>query len=270
MSRKAIILVLTTAVIAGLSCGSPTPDIGRHFKEVDGCFVMYDLNNHTYTRFNEKRAATRYSPCSTFKIPNSLIALETGVIPDENQIIPWDSLRDPRQDWWSRDSLATWARDHDLRSALKYSVVWYYQELARRIGEENYRKCLEIMEYGNRDISGGLDKFWLSSSMKISAEEQVSFLKNFYANTYEFSPQNVAIVKSLMVLEDSAAYRFSGKTGSGETPEGKSLGWLVGYVEKDNNVYFYALNIEGDDYEKLLPLRKSITREILKDLRILP
>jgi len=138
-----------------------------------------------------------------------------GVATDENFIIKWDSLRNPRQNWWTSPPFDMWGRDHTLRSAIRNSVVWYYQEIARKVGEENYKKYLQQIGYGNQDISGGLDSFWLSSSLKISADEQLEFLKKLYANELGFSKRSTDIVRDILVLEKTEDYTLSAKTGGG-------------------------------------------------------
>ena len=99
--------------------------------DIKGAFILYDLINDTALIFNQPRTERAYLPASTFKIINSLIALETGVIKDENEMIQWDG---------EERFVETWNQDHNLRSGIKYSVVWFYQELARRIGEERMQK----------------------------------------------------------------------------------------------------------------------------------
>ncbi len=175
-------------------------------------------------------------------------------------------MKTPRQEWWS----SNWARDHDLRSAMKYSVVWYYQEVARRAGAENYRQYLRKINYGNQDISGGIDKFWLSSTLKISANEQIEFLRKFYDGMPEFSKRAAAIVKSLIVLEQTATYTLRGKTGAGPRENGKMLGWLVGYVETKDNFYFYALNFDGDNFQAVSTRRMELAKALLREFKILP
>jgi beta-lactamase class D len=250
----------------GVSDGQPKPDFAKHFAGIDGAFVLYDAKNNKYYRHNEKRCAVPLSPCSTFKIPNSLIALETGVVKDENFVIKWDSVKAPRQDWWNPN----WARDNDLRSAMKNSVVWYYQEVARRVGEENYRQYLRKINYGNQDISGGVDKFWLANTLKISANEQIEFLKKFYRDELGFSKRASDIVKSIIVLEQTEQYTLRGKTGAGPRENGKMLGWLVGYVETKDNLYFYALNFDGDNFQAVLARRMQLAKALLRELKILP
>jgi beta-lactamase class D len=229
-------------------------DLGNFFGDFSGAFVLYDYNNKFYIRHNEEQCNTRYSPCSTFKIPNSLIGLETGVIADENFVIQWDSVKRDRE---------VLNGNHDLSTAIKNSVVWYYQELARRVGEEKMKHYVDTIDYGNMDISGGLDRFWLGSSLEISAEEQVQFLYKLYTDSLPFSKRNMEIVKNIIIqdtLKNGAV--FSGKTGTGN-----DLGWFVGTVQLVSNLYIFATNIIGADANGMRA--RDITLEIIKTLKIL-
>ena len=243
-----------------MSCGkvdnkSYQTDFSQYFGEFSGAFVLYDYNNKYYIRHNEEQCNIQYSPCSTFKIPNSLIGLETGVIPDESYIIKWDSVKRSREEL---------NRDHDLKSAIKYSVVWYYQELARRVGEEKMKYYIDTLHYGNMDISGGIDKFWLDNTLKISANEQVGFLDKLYTDSLPFSKRNMDIVKKIIIqdtLENGAI--FSGKTGS----NGSDLGWFVGSVQLGSNLYVFATNIIGQGADGMKA--RKISLEIIKSMKIL-
>ena len=227
-----------------------------------GCFVLYDQNEDRYIRYNPKRCGDRFSPASTFKIPNSLIGLETGVIPDENFVLKWDGVKR-----W----VPAWNQDQDLKAAIKNSTVWYYQELARRVGEERMKKFVTAFEYGNRDVSGGIDQFWLRGSLRISADEQIVFLRKLAADKLPVSKRTLDIVKKITVLEKTPEYTLHGKTGWAQSTD-KDLGWLVGWVEKDKNIYFYAMNIEAVEpaKETFAQARHIILRAILHELNIIP
>src|SRR5437868_2769094 len=105
-------------------------DLSPFFKNTKGAFVLYDLKNNRYILYNEERCRQKFSPYSTFKIPNSLIGLETGVIKDADFVIPWDSKKYPPEEDWNLEHFVNWGQDQNLRTAFKYSVVWYYRKLA--------------------------------------------------------------------------------------------------------------------------------------------
>ncbi|WP_437487934.1 penicillin-binding transpeptidase domain-containing protein [Sorangium sp. So ce1014] len=229
---------------------------------VDGAFVLFDAARGVTRVVNPDRAAARYVPASTFKIPNTLIGLETGVIPDERFSLRWDGVK---------RSIPDWNRDHDLASAMKHSVVWFYQEVARRIGPERMQAHLDAFGYGNRDISGGIDRFWLTGGLRISPHEQIDFLRRLHAGSLPCSARSLDIVKRLIVLEQTPTYTLRGKTGM-EVDERSSTGWLVGYVERGADTYVYATVLlgKGSDSKRIMPLRRSLTRALLKRHGALP
>lgn len=252
-----------------LSGSAAAQDLRQYFKGTEGCFVLYDLKRNRYLRYNEERCRTRFSPFSTFKIPNSIIGLESGVLKDAEFVIPWDRAKYPPQENWNIEPFKHWGQDHTLRSAIKYSVVWYYRELASQVGEGRMKEYLEKLNYGNRDSSGGIDRFWLNSSLRISPDEQVEFLKTLYAGQLSITPRSLGIIKEIITLEKTDAYKLSGKTGGGPIGN-RSLGWFVGYLETKDDVYFFATNIEGENYLAIRDKRIGLTKQILAGLGCLP
>jgi beta-lactamase class D len=251
-------------------------DLSAYFKDTTGAFVLYDLKNDRYIRYNAERCRERFSPFSTFKIPTSLIGLETKVVTDAEFVMRWEPQKYPEADGWTAPPYVHWKQDHKLRSALKYSVVWYYREIAKRVGNERMKKYVDGFGYGNQDTTGGLDSpqlfqaFWLNSSLRISADEQIEFLKRFYAGKLPVSARSISIVKEILVQEKTPTYTLSGKTGGGASPSGTSLGWFVGYLETQGNVYFFATNIEGPNSAAIRKRRIDLTKSILTGLGYLP
>ena len=228
----------------------------------EGCFVLYDLKRDRYIRYNSNRCKKRFIPASTFKIFNSLVALETKVIADENTVIAWDGVE---------RSFPVWNQDQNMRTAFMRSAVWFYQDLARRIGKERMTKYIQAADYGNQDISEKIDSFWLDGNLRISPEEQIKFLVRLYKQDLPFSTSVMKTVKDIMVIERKDAYTLRGKTGWATNVNGvKNIGWHVGYLERDNNVYFYALNFENQDPNfDLVTIRKKILYDIFQDLQLL-
>jgi len=253
-----IIFLLLFMQIKSLSMELFEPD--KYFDVYDtGCFVLYDMEKDIYIVYNREQAQKRLSPCSSFKIYNSMIGLETGVIENEDSVIPWDGTH--------YDFIEEWNRDHTLKSAMKYSVVWYYKELARRVGEEKMQEFINKLDYGNRDISGGIDNFWLRSSLKISALEQVELLKKLLSYDLPCSKRTIDILKNILALDITSNYILSGKTGSAFENEKWTVGWFVGYVTSEGHTYVFATNIEGEGARG--EEAKKITYEILRDLTII-
>lgn len=237
-------------------------------ESVEATFVLVNGRTGENTRYNPTRAEERFLPASTFKIPHSLIALETEVVSDADFVIGFDSTR-IRSGFWTPE----WSRDHTLRSAFQNSVYWYYQETARRIGKARMTEYLERFSYGNQSMGGGVDRFWLEGGLRISPNEQVQFIQRMYEGDLGVSERSIAIVKSIMVLEQGPEYTLSGKTGTVDLTPTRELAWLVGYVERAGDVWFYALNMEGEEVWERWgepTARRTLVTEILAELGVLP
>ncbi len=238
---KVLWVLLVLASVCACMPGTVTPAIPEElsldefFGDYESCFVMLDVSSNQYSYHNPEQCAKRMSPCSTFKIPNSLIGLETGVIPDQYHVIAWDGIEYPTE---------AWNQDHTLETAIRDSVVWYYRELAAQVGTERMQQYVSAIPYGNEDISGG-STFWLASSLEISADEQIEFLRRFYANDLPFSQRSLDIVKEIITLKATEDAVYRGKTGSCMTEDWHEWGWFVGYIERSDTVHIFALNIEG-------------------------
>lgn len=269
---KKIILLLIISVCLLPNCISAKDDEKIEFKKyfdeynVIGTFVLYDSNNKKFTRYNPERAKKQFIPASTFKIANTLIGLETGVLPDENYVFKWNG---------ESRFLKDWEKDLNVRDAFQASCVPCYQELARNIGEARMFQWVKKLNYGNKDISGGIDQFWLTGNLRISADQEVKFLRKLYKNDLPVSKSNQEKVKKIMLRAENSRYKIYGKTGwqfedNEKTGKRHSIGWFVGFLEQNENVYFFALNVETDDtQENFVSSRVAITENILKELKLL-
>jgi beta-lactamase class D len=229
---------------------------------LDGSFVIYNQNNNQYIFYNKSQFTKAFIPASTFKICNSLIGLETGVISDENFVIPWDSV--VRQN-------PAWNEDSDLKAAFKNSTVWYYQELARRVGGERMNAWIKKANYGNSDTTGGIDQFWLSGGLRITPEQQIDFLKRLHENNLPFSLRTMSITKKIMIADKTSSYTLYAKAGWGR--DGKTdIGWYVGYIETNNNVYYFSncIQTNNSNNSDFAHARKDISYQILSSLKLIP
>ncbi len=227
--------------------------------DTDGTFVLYDLKRDVYQACNISRAEQRFSPASTFEIPGSLIALQAGVVKNDRQIFKWDNVQRANEDW---------NRDQDLRSAFRFSVVPVYQQIARHIGALRMHKYVRQFAYGNEETSGGIDRFWLDGSLKISALEQVRFLRRLYKNQLALSTRTSRVVRAIMAVESDRSHTLRAKTAWAEgNPQ---IGWWVGWIERGEDTYFFALNLDISTPEQHAQEREQIARRILQDEGILP
>lgn len=230
-------------------------DLSEHFTGYDGSFVLYDQQSDQYQIYNKDKSTLRVSPNSTYKIYSALFGLESNLISDENSTIKWDGTQYPFDSWNSEQNITT---------AMKNSVTWYFQELDKRNQAGNIQTFLKRINYGNADMSGGINQFWLESSLEISPVEQVQLLKDLYTNQLGFEKKNIQTVKEAIKLEEKNEEILSGKTGTGNVNGKEINGWFIGYVEKEENTYFFATNIQN---EKNATGKKAaeITLSILQD-----
>ena len=239
----------------------------QHFQSlnVNGSIVIYDLNQNIFYEHNPERNNTAFLPASTYKIPNSLIALETGAIKNDVEVLTWDGI----ERGFANSPIEQWNQDLNLRLAFKYSAVWFYQVLARRIDHQKMQDFVTKVQYGNKSIGKKEDiaNFWLDGELRITPQQQIDFLRRLYNNDLPFTQKNIDIVKDIAITEQTPGYVLRAKTGwaISVTPQ---IGWYVGYLEQNNQVYFFATNIDIVN-EQDAAARLEITKLCLQDLGLL-
>lgn len=264
MRLRLAIFLITVTFAAQAQTTEVRHGLKRYYQEyrVEGAFALYNLKEDKYILYNPSEFDKAYSPASTFKICNTIIGLETGVIKDENFVIKWDSVTRQNPDW---------NKDTDLKTAFKNSTVWYYQELARRVGSVKMKQLLDSLHYGNADTTGGIDKFWLRGGLTITPRQQIDFLKRLYFNKLPVTIRTHDIVKRIFIAEQTKRYTLRGKTGWA-VANGINIGWYVGYVETKNNVYFFVNLVQNSDmdYSDIFSRsRIDVTRKILRLMLII-
>jgi beta-lactamase class D len=228
--------------------------------KADGVFLLLDLKTNKLIEYKGLSKDTMLIPASTFKIPNSLIALETGVVKNELTQFKWNGKTYENE---------SWNKDQNLKEAFQNSTVWYFQELARRIGEKTMKKFLAQFKYGNQNTNGGIDKFWLSGEMRISPIQQLEFLKDLWNEELKLSKKTTKAMKNIFLVEKIGNAKLYAKTGWGFI-DGSDIGWYMGVVENDNSTYLFVHAIISKDsrLDYFGESRKAIARKILKDNQI--
>lgn len=264
------------AVAAGLRCAplvaalAPGAHAQDHGPSLDGIlaahgtigtFACLDLKTDRLSLANAERAAQRMIPASTFKIANSLIALETGRVNSPDELFRWDGK--PK-------AFKSWEQDLTLRQAVTASSVPVFQEVARRVGLARYEHWLEKLEYGNGSIGSDVEHFWIDGPLKISAIEQTSFLAALALQQLPMSKKSQQAVREILRIETRDRRTLFAKTGwcQSTTPD---VGWWVGWVERADvegpAIHTFALNIDLNGADDL-PKRVAIGRASLAALGI--
>ena len=267
--RNLVLLLLCLLPIAALAAG-PTfedhPEWSKEFTDrgVSGTAIVFDESAGRYLVFDRQRAETPFLPASTFKVFNAMVALETGAVKDEYDVVRWDGVERQFKDW---------NRDQSLASAMKFSAVWFYQEMARRAGQKRMQEWIDKVGYGNRDIGGGIDHFWLTGALRISAVEQIAFLRRLAAGTLPFSARSQETVRRITIQESAPEFVLHGKTGLAshdDIAREQDFGWYVGWVERGGQRWFFALNMDLPRGIDDAPKRIEVARALLGKVDALP
>ncbi|MEM7358359.1 MAG: class D beta-lactamase [Pseudomonadota bacterium] len=255
----AILFLLLDSPAAHSSEVSLQDQIAELFRAQDvvGTLVVADAEGEPIFVHNQERAEKRFSPASTFKVLNTLIALDQGVVTSAESTFEWDG---------KVRGIGSWNQDQSLTTAFQRSCVWCYQEIARQVGIEHYQDQLAKLSFGNQQTGEVVDEFWLNSSLTISALEQIEFLRALAAQTLPFEPTYQHTLKSIMLNDEKGDIRVYAKTGWAIRVD--KVGWFVGYLERDREHILFAMNMEMVSGEQA-SLRKSITLDALQILGLL-
>ncbi len=267
----ALVLLLTSATGAVAADGPPREDWARLFEDagvtgtllvvderaVDGRAIERDGRRYVH---DDARARQRFVPASTFKIPHLLFALDAGIATDASQPFRWDGVQ---------RRFAHWNRDQTLAEAMRGSTVWVFQGFAKALGERRERRYLRRLDYGNRSVAGGIDRFWLDGGLAISAVEQVDMLRRLRRDALPFEVAHQRLVKDLILIERGPGFVLYGKTGWTFDAE-PQLGWFIGWVDTADGAVFFALNVDMPGGAADAPKREAIVRQALVSIGALP
>lgn len=256
--------LLLTVVLSACAPNNIKQDdsIKKYFDQykVTGTFGMFDNSQGEFTIYNLNRFAdSAYLPASTFKVVNSLIAIDNGVVANDSTVIPWSGIKTSRQEC---------DQDLPMYQAFRNSCVPWFQELARRIGKDTMQHWLDSLGYGSRygrAVVKTIDTFWLDNSIKITADEQIGMMKKLYFDQLPFKKWTQRKVKSMMLMDSTSNYKLSYKTGWGYRENGNSIGWIIGWIEENRHPYPFVLQVESPDRNlDIASARLNLLNDILK------
>ena len=163
-------------------------------------------------------------------------------------------------------SIEAWNKDHTLRSAITVSAVPVYQEIARRIGPERMQKYVDLFDYGNRDIGGGIDQFWLTGNLRIDPMQQIDFLDRLRRGVLPVSKRSQELTRDILTVTKVGDATLRTKSGLLGAEQGKpSLGWMVGWAEKGSQQTVFAMNMDCKTPEHIAA-RMTVTQQCLTDI----
>lgn len=274
VATLALASIASAAGCSGETAGGSSPDVveradwSGYFDAagVTGTFALRRVGSPETVVFGADRAQRPMIPASTFKILNTMVILETGVRGDVDQVVAWDG---------TDHGIAAWNRDHSLRTGIEVSAVWAFQELARRVGQDRMAEWVTRAEYGNADIDGGIERFWLSGDLRISPLGQLDFLERLVTGDLPFSSETMAQAKEIIVRERGDGWTWAHKTGTALAAE-PTVGWLVGFTTRGDDAWVFALNVdlvgvdEIDDLDDVADQRVALSRALLEAEGALP
>jgi beta-lactamase class D len=223
------------------------------YHKIEGTLLITTLKSNELYIYNKKRADLRFTAASTFKIPHTLIALNEELIKKESDIIKWDGIK---------RGYELWNKDQTLQSAISVSCVWCYKQFTKKISKEKYIDYLSKFNYGNKTVGKDKSSFWLNGDLRISAYEQIDFLKKLYNYNLPVKSSYINIVKKILTVDKNGKYELRAKSGWDGT-----TGWYVGYLEKGKKTYFFAMN--GKIKRDQLGLREKIVKEAFRAKKII-
>jgi beta-lactamase class D len=247
------VLLRAVIAVALLACAGAATSTSSQ-----SCFLLYELGVGQIRRNPSDACRTRVTPASTFKVPHALAALDAGVIagPDERMPYVVGSAQ------WPESA----RRDHTLSTAIRHSVLWYFQRIAERLGPAREAAYLKKFSFGNMDATSGLTTFWLAGSLRISPEEQQAFWLKFYQDRLPVTPRAMSLVKTMLIQPDGVVVNAAGeqpfgepwppdtkvsaKTGSATVGSSQAVRWLVGHVARGTRAFvFVSCVIGGTDLQ---------------------
>lgn len=250
-----LLFILGCAGTAPLS--SPVSSSEKSFfTDTEGCFLLYNMKTGTFDKvINEQRCQERLPACSTFKVPLAVMAFDAKILKDQNTKLK--------------------GKEHTAQTWMRESVVWYSQQITPKLGRKKFQKYLNDFNYGNKDLSAGITQAWLEapdkkSALKISAYEQVDFMKALWQSKLPVSEQAMQLTRELTYLETSPqGFKLNGKTGSNfyDKEHTVHLGWFIAHIQKGDQEYIAITNLKDLTPNKVGnyggPRAKALTKEIL-------
>ncbi|HEY0714987.1 MAG TPA: penicillin-binding transpeptidase domain-containing protein [Polyangia bacterium] len=238
------------------------------------CFLLFELGVGQVRRAPAEGCASRVPPMSTFKVPHALAALDAGVLGGPAEVIRYDG---------APANFESFRRDHTLATAMRFSVLWYFQRVAERLGADREKAYLQKFEYGNQDSSNHLTSFWLYESLRISPDEQQTFLRKLYQSALPVSPAAQGIVRDILIQPWERVVNAAGehpfavpwpkgtvvgaKTGSGQWKGRPDVRWLVGHVARGPRSWVFVSNVVGEGLPPLAAV--ELAAKALKEESVL-
>jgi beta-lactamase class D len=197
-------------------------------------FLLYDLNANQWVQELGPHCDDRTTPCCSFNFALSVMGFDAEILIDASTPeLPYQEKYAASEKWRTSHTPALWMRQ---------SCLWFSKELTTRLGMARFQWYVDLLDYGNQDLSGGVTQAWINSSLKVSPREQVLFLKKLMQGELPVSEYAMQMTKKITFLEEIEGWELHGKTGSGDLD-----GWFVGWIEKGGQLFLFAWNVRDEE-----------------------
>lgn len=259
-----LVPALSVGEIVGTDIELPRAPLANEIGSREVSFLAQDLATGVSCTLEGSDLETRHAPWSTFKIPNLVIALETGAAEDLDTARVWDQARRPPQTYWPDD----WRQDQTLLSAFRRSAIWYFQDVAADVGSDTYRTLLRDWGYGNAEVADGADSFWLGDSLRISVAEQVTFLGHMVSGDFNVDAATFGALAEASAVASADGITLHGKSGAGTLLPGDFSGpfegWFVGWLDRtDGPPAVFALYTTAETFAAIRHFRQDFAIDLL-------
>ena len=177
---------------------------------VTGSFALMENGSGQFTITNlSSYKDSSYAPLNTFFAVPALVGLDKGYINlSDTNLVSFDSVN-------------------------------YYSQLITKIGRTSMLKTIDTLKYGKGIISADSTMYWSNNSLKITADEQLGFIKQLYFTKLPFQKKSQESFRKMILKEDNTNYKLSYIDAIDIE---KRNSWIIGYVEENKHPYFFVLN----------------------------
>ena len=250
---------------AGLSAGLTVAAAAERPGALLSCTVVADQASGAVL-VREGTCDQRFAPMSTFKVPLAVMGFDAGILKSASEPV-WAIMPEYAP---SKREMAF--PEVDPTSWEENSIVWFSKHLTTLLGEADFARYVAAFGYGNADVSGGLTTAWLMSSIQISPDEQVAFLRRMLDHGLPVSATAIDLTEAIIPVFPAGDWTVHGKTGAGRLPdapgakgEARPLGWFVGWADRDGRRVVFARMMVADGPVEG-PVSYLVRDSLLKDL----
>jgi beta-lactamase class D len=197
------------------------------------------------------------TPAPTFKIAISLMGYDSDSLKDSHS--PALPFREGYPDWGGPG----WHQPTDPTRWIKYSVVWFSQQVTQSLGQARFQTRVDEFQYGNKAVSedpgknNGLLRSWVDSSLKNFSFGGGCLLKESGYRQLPVTPHAFDMTSRVtQITKFPNGWDIHGKTGTGFPPmpngsddKAHGNGWFVGWATKKPQTLVLAHLVQDEKEE---------------------